>query len=195
MTTSESLKHCGSPGGRWASSDIYQDQAQGWKVTLHTEKTEYRKTRPGTRSTVHAFEGTKDFTLPVSKVKHSHRALDTEVKCWFVSIFFLLVSLPIKELMEKLGMYLVSFDRSEYGEGDPNPKRDVKSKELDIKKMADQLDLGQKLYVLGSGWEDTLFGDASSIYLTGKHIDTTKYMLMKYATQNSDFRVKLYMLH
>ena len=97
--------------------------------------------------------------------------------------------------MEKLGMYLVSFDRSEYGESDPNPRRDVKSKELDIKKMADQLDLGQKLYVLGSGWEDTLFGDASSIYLTGKHIDTTKYMLMKYATQNSDFRVKLYMLH
>ena len=97
--------------------------------------------------------------------------------------------------MKKLGMYLVSFDRSEYGEGDPNPRRDVKSKELDIKKMADQLDLGQKLYVLGSGWEDTLFGDASSIYLTGKDIDTTKYMLMKYATQNSDFRVKLYMLH
>ena len=112
---------------------------------MHTEKTEYRKTRPGTRSTVHAFEGTKDFTLPVSKVKHSHRALDTEVKCWFVSIFFLLVSLPIKELMKKLGMYLVSFDRSEYGEGDPNPKRDVKSKELDIKELADQLDLGQKL--------------------------------------------------
>jgi hypothetical protein len=99
--------------------------------------------------------------------------------------------LPIKELMEKLGMFLVSFDRSEYGEGDPNPRRDVKSKELDIKEPADQLDLG----VLGSGWEDTLFGDASSIYLTGKHIDTTKYMLMKYATQNSDFRVKLYMLH
>jgi hypothetical protein len=70
--------------------------------------------------------------------------------------------LPIKELMEKLGMYLVSFDRSEYGEGDLNPRRDVKSKELDIKELADQLDLGQKLFVLGSGWEDTLFGDASS---------------------------------
>ncbi|CAD6258225.1 unnamed protein product [Miscanthus lutarioriparius] len=122
-------------GGRWASSDIYQDQAQGWKVTLHTEKTEYRKQGQVQypHSTVHAFQGTKDFTLPVSK-----------------------------ELMEKLGMYLVSFDRSEYGEGDPNPKRDVKSKELDIKELADQLDLGQKLYVLGSRWEDTLFGDASS---------------------------------
>lgn len=67
------------------------------------------------------------------------------MKCWFVSIFCLLVSLPLKKLMEKLGMYLVSFDRSEYGEGDPNPRRDVKSKELDIKELADQLDLGQKL--------------------------------------------------
>ncbi|CAD6254760.1 unnamed protein product [Miscanthus lutarioriparius] len=145
VTTSESLKRCGSPGGHPLTST-------STRIKL------------------------RDGKLPCIQ-----RRQNTERQG--------------QELMEKLGMYLVSFDRSEYGESDPNPRRDVKSKELDIKKMADQLDLGQKLYVLGSGWEDTLFEDASSIYLTGKHIDTTKYMLMKYATQNSDFRVKLYMLH
>jgi hypothetical protein len=50
--------------------------------------------------------------------------------------------------MEELGMYLVSFDRAKYGKSDPNARRDVKSKALDIKELADQLNLGQKLHVL-----------------------------------------------
>ncbi|KAG2623026.1 hypothetical protein PVAP13_3KG030200 [Panicum virgatum] len=40
--------------------------------------------------------------------------------------------------------------RAGYGESDPNPKRDVKSEALDIEELADQLELGQRFYVLGT---------------------------------------------
>ncbi|KAG2614896.1 hypothetical protein PVAP13_3NG017300 [Panicum virgatum] len=40
--------------------------------------------------------------------------------------------------------------RAGYGESDPNPRRDVKSEALDIEELADQLELGQKFYVLGT---------------------------------------------
>ncbi|KAK3118409.1 hypothetical protein QOZ80_9BG0698640 [Eleusine coracana subsp. coracana] len=70
--------------------------------------------------TVHAFDSTKDIPLLVSK-----------------------------ELVEELGIYLLAFDRAGYGESDPNPRRDVKSEALDIEELADQLQLGQKFYVLG----------------------------------------------
>ena len=52
--------------------------------------------------------------------------------------------------MEELGIYLLAFDRAGYGESDPNPRRDVKSEALDIEELADQLELGQKFYVLGT---------------------------------------------
>uniref|UniRef100_A0A0A9D3C4 AB hydrolase-1 domain-containing protein n=1 Tax=Arundo donax TaxID=35708 RepID=A0A0A9D3C4_ARUDO len=60
---------------------------------------------------------------------------------WFLSLF--------QELVEELGIYLLAFDRAGYGESDPNPRRDVKSEALDIEELADQLELGQKFYVLG----------------------------------------------
>ena len=54
-----------------------------------------------------------------------------------------------QEIVEELGIYIVSFDRPGYGESDPNPKRTVKSIPLDIEELADQLGLGSKFYVIG----------------------------------------------
>ncbi|XVF76222.1 hypothetical protein PTKIN_Ptkin13bG0248900 [Pterospermum kingtungense] len=56
---------------------------------------------------------------------------------------------PSAEIIEKLGVYIVTFDRPGYGESDPNPKRTVKSMALDIEELADQLKLGSKFYVIG----------------------------------------------
>ncbi|XP_077230702.1 uncharacterized protein LOC143863819 [Tasmannia lanceolata] len=53
------------------------------------------------------------------------------------------------EMVEELGIYLVSFDRAGYGESDPNLKRTLKSTALDIEDLADQLELGPKFYVIG----------------------------------------------
>ena len=54
-----------------------------------------------------------------------------------------------QEIVEELGIYVVSFDRPGYGESDPNPKRTVKSMALDMEELADQLGLGSKFYVIG----------------------------------------------
>ncbi|MED6205258.1 hypothetical protein PIB30_016051 [Stylosanthes scabra] len=60
------------------------------------------------------------------------------------------IYLPLsQELMEKLGLYIVTYDRAGYGESDPNPKRNVKSEAFDIQELADQLQLGPKFYVIG----------------------------------------------
>ncbi|XVE96449.1 hypothetical protein REPUB_Repub02eG0222600 [Reevesia pubescens] len=59
------------------------------------------------------------------------------------------VHLSLPEIVEELGVYIVSFDRPGYGESDPNPKRTVKSMALDIEELADQLRLGSKFYVIG----------------------------------------------
>ncbi|XVF55700.1 hypothetical protein PTKIN_Ptkin06aG0058100 [Pterospermum kingtungense] len=53
------------------------------------------------------------------------------------------------ELVEALGVYIVSFDRPGYGESDPNPKQTVESMALDIEELADQLGLGSRFYVIG----------------------------------------------
>ncbi|GKV38952.1 hypothetical protein SLEP1_g46799 [Rubroshorea leprosula] len=53
------------------------------------------------------------------------------------------------EIVEDLGIYIVSFDRPGYAESDPNPKRTLKSMALDIEELADQLELGSKFYVIG----------------------------------------------
>ncbi|KAL6988405.1 hypothetical protein U1Q18_014153 [Sarracenia purpurea var. burkii] len=53
------------------------------------------------------------------------------------------------DIVEGLGVYVVSFDRPGYGQSDPNPKRTVKSMALDIEELADQLGLGSKFYVSG----------------------------------------------
>lgn len=58
------------------------------------------------------------------------------------------MSLP-PELVQELGLYIVSFDRPGYGESDPHPKRSAESLALDIEELADQLGLGSKFYVIG----------------------------------------------
>uniref|UniRef100_A0A803MZ99 AB hydrolase-1 domain-containing protein n=1 Tax=Chenopodium quinoa TaxID=63459 RepID=A0A803MZ99_CHEQI len=64
------------------------------------------------------------------------------------------------EVVEELGLYIVSFDRPGYGESDPDPKRTLKSMAFDIEELADQLKLGNKFYLIGYSmgghavWED-----------------------------------------
>lgn len=53
------------------------------------------------------------------------------------------------DVIEDLGIYIVSFDRPGYGESDPNPNQTVKSLPFDIEELADQLGLGSKFYVVG----------------------------------------------
>lgn len=53
------------------------------------------------------------------------------------------------ELVEKLGVHVVSFDRPGYGESDPDPSRSAKSVALDVAELGDQLDFGAKFYVVG----------------------------------------------
>ncbi|KAL5830853.1 hypothetical protein ACOSQ4_016207 [Xanthoceras sorbifolium] len=60
------------------------------------------------------------------------------------------IHLPLtQEVMEELGVYILTFDRAGYGESDPNPKRTVESEAFDIQELADQLNLGPKFYVIG----------------------------------------------
>ncbi|KAL3825774.1 hypothetical protein ACJIZ3_021803 [Penstemon smallii] len=53
------------------------------------------------------------------------------------------------DIVESLGIYLVSFDRPGYGESDPHPTRTIKSLAFDIEELADKLELGSKFYVVG----------------------------------------------
>lgn len=55
----------------------------------------------------------------------------------------------MQELMEELGIYVLTFDRAGYGESDPNPNRTVKSEAFDIQELADELNLGSKFYLIG----------------------------------------------
>ncbi|CAN1121556.1 hypothetical protein LINPERPRIM_LOCUS2245 [Linum perenne] len=53
------------------------------------------------------------------------------------------------EVIEELGVYVVTFDRPGYGESDPDPYRTPKSLALDIEELADGLGLGSRFYVMG----------------------------------------------
>ncbi|XP_058196502.1 uncharacterized protein LOC131312626 isoform X2 [Rhododendron vialii] len=60
------------------------------------------------------------------------------------------IYLPLsQELIDELGIFIVTYDRAGYGDSDPNPKRSVKSEAYDVEELADQIQLGQKFYVLG----------------------------------------------
>ncbi|KAL9227685.1 hypothetical protein vseg_003344 [Gypsophila vaccaria] len=50
---------------------------------------------------------------------------------------------------QSLGIYIVSFDRPGYGESDPHPKRTLQSMASDVEELADQLELGNKFFVIG----------------------------------------------
>lgn len=60
-----------------------------------------------------------------------------------------LISVLVQDVIESLGIYIVSFDRPGYGESDPHPQRTPKTLALDIEELADQLELGSKFYVAG----------------------------------------------
>ncbi|XP_039117598.1 uncharacterized protein LOC120253322 [Dioscorea cayenensis subsp. rotundata] len=53
------------------------------------------------------------------------------------------------EVLEELGVHVLSFDRPGYGESDPNLHQTVKSIALDVEELADQLKLGPKFHVIG----------------------------------------------
>ncbi|XP_041994226.1 uncharacterized protein LOC121744708 [Salvia splendens] len=59
-------------------------------------------------------------------------------------------SITATDLVEKLGIYFVSFDRPGYGESDPDPQRTIKSLALDIEELGHQLELGAKFYIIGT---------------------------------------------
>ncbi|KAL6885904.1 hypothetical protein ACP4OV_010165 [Aristida adscensionis] len=54
-----------------------------------------------------------------------------------------------EELMQELGIYLLSFDRPGYGESDAHPARTEKSIALDIAELADNLQLGPEFHLIG----------------------------------------------
>ncbi|KAL0923648.1 hypothetical protein M5K25_007713 [Dendrobium thyrsiflorum] len=53
------------------------------------------------------------------------------------------------EIMEELGVHLVSYDRAGYSESDPNPQRSLRSEASDIEELADALNLGSRFYLMG----------------------------------------------
>lgn len=69
----------------------------------------------------------------------------------FIMTVFMLKTRVYKfqQMVEELGIHLVSFDKPGYGESDPDPKRTAKSIALDIEELGDQLELGPKFYVIG----------------------------------------------
>ncbi|GAA0148950.1 hydrolase [Lithospermum erythrorhizon] len=60
------------------------------------------------------------------------------------------------DLFEEFQIYIVSFDRSGYGESDPDPNRTVRSMALDMEELGDELKLGTKFYVMGYSTGGTL---------------------------------------
>ncbi|KAL1352086.1 hypothetical protein HN51_016075 [Arachis hypogaea] len=53
------------------------------------------------------------------------------------------------DVVEDLGIYIVSFDRPGYGESDPDPNQTGRSLALDIEEFAAKLGLGPKFYIIG----------------------------------------------
>ncbi|XP_016502280.2 uncharacterized protein LOC107820503 [Nicotiana tabacum] len=55
-----------------------------------------------------------------------------------------------QEMMKKMGIYLIQYDRAGYGESDPNPKRSLRSEASDIEELVDHLQLGSKFYIISN---------------------------------------------
>ncbi|XP_059627556.1 uncharacterized protein LOC132270386 isoform X2 [Cornus florida] len=60
-----------------------------------------------------------------------------------------ITSRGLQELIDELGIYILTFDRAGYGDSDPNPNRSVKSEVFDVQELADRLQLGEKFYLIG----------------------------------------------
>ena len=55
-----------------------------------------------------------------------------------------------QEVINELGLYVVSFDRAGYGQSDPNPKRSLMSDVEDVEDLANGIGLRPKFYVIAS---------------------------------------------
>ena len=92
---------------------------------------------------VHGFGSSKDMNFSASKVKHT---------LCYVHFFGEKKSdldLVFQELIQELGVYLLFYDRSGYGDSDANTKRSLKSEVDDIAELADHLEIGPKFYLIG----------------------------------------------
>lgn len=58
----------------------------------------------------------------------------------------------MQEVMNELGLYVVSFDRAGYGQSDPNPKRSIQSDAEDVVDLADRLGLRPKFFVIATSY-------------------------------------------
>ncbi|CAA7043237.1 unnamed protein product [Microthlaspi erraticum] len=88
----------------------------------------------------------KEHGVPREKARRKVIFIHGSNCCRHDAIYATLLS---PDLVEELGVYIVSFDRPGYGESDPDPNRTPKSLALDIEELADQLSLGSKFYVIG----------------------------------------------
>ena len=61
----------------------------------------------------------------------------------------MMVSDVVQELVDELGIRIITFDRAGYGESDPNPQRSVRSEAFNIQELEDLLELGSKFYLVG----------------------------------------------
>ncbi|KAG7587004.1 Alpha/beta hydrolase fold-1 [Arabidopsis thaliana x Arabidopsis arenosa] len=88
----------------------------------------------------------KEHGLPREKANHKIVFIHGSDSCRHDAVFATLLS---PDLVQELGVYMVSFDKPGYGESDPDPNRTPKSLVLDIEELADQLSLGSRFYVIG----------------------------------------------
>nr|AAM61430.1 unknown [Arabidopsis thaliana] len=88
----------------------------------------------------------KEHGLPREKANRKIVFIHGSDCCRHDAVFATLLS---PDLVEELGVYMVSFDRPGYCESDPHPSRTPRSLVSDIEELADQLSLGSKFYVLG----------------------------------------------
>lgn len=58
----------------------------------------------------------------------------------------------MQEVMNELGLYVVSFDRAGYGQSDPNPRRSIQSDTEDVVDLADGLGLRPKFFVIATSY-------------------------------------------
>ncbi|XP_010416279.1 PREDICTED: uncharacterized protein LOC104702154 [Camelina sativa] len=88
----------------------------------------------------------KEHGLPREKASRKVVFIHGSDCCRHDTVYATLLS---QNLVEELGIYMVSFDRPGYCQSDPDPNRTPQSLVLDIEELADQLSLGSKFYVLG----------------------------------------------
>ncbi|XP_002980854.2 uncharacterized protein LOC9657619 [Selaginella moellendorffii] len=84
----------------------------------------------------------KEAGVPKDQAKHKIVILHGYTRCRLA----LISASP--DTIERLGVYMVSYDRAGYGQSDPHPARSVESEARDVEELADSLGLGSKFYVL-----------------------------------------------